>query len=384
MGTRLRSNWLAALLLAPLCAAPAHAASIYSFVDLGTLGGSTSFALDVNMHRQVTGNAQTPIGQPNPRLNAFLYSGSGPMQNLGVLPGSNNFSRGYAINASGVVVGESDNNSSRAFRSSGGAMSLLPGLSGGNGGAVAHDINDAGVIVGASSNGTASRPVVWTAGAPTDLGSLDGQTSTPGRAWGINNQGQMVGVSRRDAGGSIAQATLWNGIGAAPLNLRSLLADSFSEALAINESGVVVGAAVNGTTQFGTSIRRAVRWTPGSPGYQIEALGSLGLTFSEAKDVNASGQIVGSATNILGQAQRAFLWDSGVMVDLNTLATSPGWVLTSAEGINDLGDIVGFGTFGGSTRAFMLTTVVPVPGSALLMLSSLVVFATLGWKRRRR
>ena len=130
METRLRSNWLAALLLAPLCAAPAHAASIYSFVDLGTLGGSTSFALDVNMHRQVTGNAQTPIGQPNPRLNAFMYSRSGPMQNLGVLPGSNNFSRGYAINASGVVVGESDNNSSRAFRSSGGAMSLISGGAG--------------------------------------------------------------------------------------------------------------------------------------------------------------------------------------------------------------------------------------------------------------
>ena len=75
----------------------AVAAPLYVLTDLGTLGGTSSFALDVNNSRQVTGNAQAPLGQPAPRLNTFLWSEPGPMANLGTLPGSNNFSRGYAI-----------------------------------------------------------------------------------------------------------------------------------------------------------------------------------------------------------------------------------------------------------------------------------------------
>jgi hypothetical protein len=93
-----------------------QAVAQYQLIDLGTLGGSSSFARALNENRQVTGNAQTPATEPAPRLNAFSWSSPGPMTNLGVLPGSNNFSRGYAINSSGVIVGESDNNNSRAFR----------------------------------------------------------------------------------------------------------------------------------------------------------------------------------------------------------------------------------------------------------------------------
>ena len=40
------------------------------------------------------------------------------------------------------------------------------------------------------------------------------------------------------------------------------------------------------------------------------------------------------------------------------LPAGSGWNLRSAEGINADGAIVGYGTFGGNTRAFLLT---PVP-----------------------
>jgi probable HAF family extracellular repeat protein len=43
------------------------------------------------------------------------------------------------------------------------------------------------------------------------------------------------------------------------------------------------------------------------------------------------------------------------MIDLNNLiASGSGWVLTSAEAINDKGQIVGWGTLNGTSRAFLL------------------------------
>ena len=66
--------------------------------------------------------------------------------------------------------------------------------------------------------------------------------------------------------------------------------------------------------------------------------------------------MVGKAKNSSG-AYRAFLWIPGRgMIDLNTKIPSgtTGWVLTSAEGINDDGTIVGLGTHNGNTRAFVM------------------------------
>ncbi len=52
------------------------------------------------------------------------------------------------------------------------------------------------------------------------------------------------------------------------------------------------------------------------------------------------------------------------MVDLNTLISpSSGWTLTAAGGMNDLGEIAGYGTIGGVTHAFLLTPV-PEPSTA--------------------
>jgi hypothetical protein len=59
--------------------------------------------------------------------------------------------------------------------------------------------------------------------------------------------------------------------------------------------------------------------------------------------------------------------ENGAAIDLNTLLpVGSGWNLLSAEGINNAGDIVGYGTFGGQTRGF-LRTAVPEPASGLLL-----------------
>jgi uncharacterized membrane protein len=43
---------------------PAASAQQYQLINLGTLGGSSSFALDINNLGQITGNAQTPSARP--------------------------------------------------------------------------------------------------------------------------------------------------------------------------------------------------------------------------------------------------------------------------------------------------------------------------------
>lgn len=379
----MKKNVLAAMVIALAAPLTVHAKLGYNFVDLGTLGGTSSFALDINNLGWVTGNAQLAVGQPAPRLNGFVYTG-GVLTNIGTLPGSNNFSRGYAINDSGVIVGESDNNGSRAFVYANGAMTGLTRVAGDNDRGVAHDINNAGTIVGISSNGVASRPTQWVGGVARDLGTLDGQTTSSGRAWGISESGLVVGHSARS--GSSSQATLWNWpqAGGQPIRLGSLQSTSFSEAFAVNDDGVAVGAAVKGSTASGTSIRRAVVWRPHDDHYHIYELGSLGMTFSEAKDINDAGQIVGFATNISGSPQAAFLWNDGTMVDLTaTYGSAFNFSFLSAEGINDRGDIVGWGlAANGQTHAYLLSAV-PEPGSwALMAMGMAGLIAARAWRQR--
>ena len=70
-------------------------------LDLGTLGGSDSEAVDVNNAGQVVGNANTA----DQSSHAFVYA-DGVMQDLGTLGGRQSFAT--AINELGQIVGFSD------------------------------------------------------------------------------------------------------------------------------------------------------------------------------------------------------------------------------------------------------------------------------------
>src|SRR5438045_1202739 len=153
----------------------------YTTEDLGTLGGVSSTAKDINEHGQIVGQSQTAAGETH----AFLIT-DGVMQDLGTLGGT--FSTADDINDDGQVAGRSSTASGemRAVLWTGGTALDL--------GAVPNDrlyLNERGQVawtgLGADGN---NHPLLWADGALTDLGTLGGLVATVS---GINEGGEVVG-----------------------------------------------------------------------------------------------------------------------------------------------------------------------------------------------
>jgi len=99
MQAKLKTIVLTIIMLSALMISqPVFAATPYSAIDLGTLGGSFSFAQDINDRGQVAGYSSNASGE----FHAFLWE-NGSMTDLGTLGGT--FSFGAALNARGQVAG---------------------------------------------------------------------------------------------------------------------------------------------------------------------------------------------------------------------------------------------------------------------------------------
>src|SRR5437870_537917 len=98
--------------------------------------------------------------------------------------------------------------------------------------------------------------------------------------------------------------------------------------------------------------------------------------------MNDLGQVVGNAKlSYLGTDLRAFLYEDGSTIDLNTvLPRDSGWTLGAATGINDNGQIVGNGYYHNQIHAFLLSPVVPEPGTLCLLAFGAVLW--LAYTRR--
>ena len=164
-----------------------------------------------------------------------------------------------------------------------------------------------------------------------DLGTLGGTLGFPSA---LNNRGQVIGTSNL-AGDTIADPFLWD---------RGKLIDLFTDtiggnptlAFAINDRGEIVGAAAFPNAPFD-----AFLWRKGV----ATDLGHLDDCGSLAFGINSRGQVVGGTFSCgAGTHARAFLWENGSMVDLNTLIPyDSDFRVVEAEAINDRGEIAGNG-----------------------------------------
>ena len=104
----------------------------------------------------------------------------------------------------------------------------------------------------------------------------------------------------------------------------------------------------------------------------VVELGYVGAgTNSEAYAINEEGLVVGSSNN------NAFLWDAdNGMLNLNDLLPDGSdWTnLSVASDINDLGQIVGWGTINGETHSFLISEIVAAPEPKLIF----IILLTMG------
>jgi probable HAF family extracellular repeat protein len=295
--------------------------SVHGMQDLGTVGkDAESAATGINDSGQVVGLSytETPITDKSgyfyyyadTSLHAFLWTSAHGMQDIG----KGDIASG--INSSGEVVGTLNNNQEAAL---------------------------------------------WSDGRWTGLGNLGAGQSD---GFGINDYGQVVGVSDVPApsGWSIQHAFLWTptkpgGTTGTMIDLGALnntLGFDSSVASAINGQGFVTGQTVVSNSGWA----HAFVWSPsssnGTKGTMTD-LGALDGVYSNGISINSSGTVVGTSTD--GSAGwHAVIWQKGshgyTIADLNSLIpTGTGWVLTSADAINNQGQIVveatqnGFGSY---------------------------------------
>ncbi len=346
------------IIIATLCAlaGTSHAQPVTRLIPL-TPGDA--FAEDINDNGEVVGQSFfAGFGMRPTRWDA-----GGNTTNLGLLSGDAT-GTAYAINNNGEIVGVSEDGnglSSAVLWDGLGGVTDVHTVIGATGTSVPWHINDNGVIVGQAmiTAGIFPRGFIWDQTNPAMQAGTD---SYPGGAnYGINNAGSIVGSGYFFGDPDDALLAMPDGRGGYEYPLINPLGFWFSQARAINNNGMVIGHSGYNST---TATWNACIFT-GDEREPVQTLGTLPvLDTSEGLDVNDSGMIVGYSWDGTGSGidPRAWVWVDGTMYDLNELLVEGGEfeILSRATGVNNNGDIVGWGRLlDGSVGAFLIEGFAP-------------------------
>lgn len=367
----------------------------YQVVDLGAIAptGNATQANNINDRGQIVGRSQTTeVLGTGFRNQGFIWengvltplTSTGVKNGGGLKTGQEVTQRGgggftAAINDLGAIAGTSDEIAGQATdrgllwqKEAGGDYTLqitdLPGVE-----TYFFDINNQNQMAGrhiyqpsSGSIPARTRPFSVDQGFINPLPDVGGDTGT---ANGINNQGVIVGQIDGDGlnDKTVNNAALWEKGADGKYKLTNLGTFGAEQAIArdINDSGQIIGQTSNGTGATATSSPFLLQ-----NGQKIN-IGSLGGATGSAVGINQFGQVVGVSQNASLQ-NRAFVWNNGVIKDLNSLIlTDPSFggskvTLTNATGINNFGDISAYGSYtykdakganATGTRAYLLKAI---------------------------
>jgi probable HAF family extracellular repeat protein len=341
----------------------------YKMVRLDTLGGTIAAGISISDDNRISGFS----GLSGNSVFHAAYWDDRSARDLGTLGGPNSAVE-WPNHDEGVVVGISETSttdplgehwSCSAFIPYSGdtclgfvwharsrLMKKLPTLGGNNG--YAAGANSQGEIAGwAETNVHDSTCVlpqvlqfeaaVWNPGG--GVSSLPPFANDPdSAATAIDDSGDVVGISGicQNAVGDLSakHMVFWHDGHA--IKIKSLGGEAWNTPAAINDAGLVVGFSDRPGDRRGDNPNfHAFSWSQ-SDGITHD-LGVLsGDVISEGLGVNAAGVIVGlSCATQSCSASRAFIYENGMMQDLNSLVRAGSPHLVYANDINDNGEITG-------------------------------------------
>ncbi|MGA9565636.1 MAG: hypothetical protein WBS19_08950 [Candidatus Korobacteraceae bacterium] len=363
---RLRNSWIlwvTTMVLA--CLSNAVAQASYKITDLHTDNSKDNFSMAMGLNNH--GWTENMDGTVNPPINNLFTTVSrgravinvdGRNIDLGTLgkPDGNSWINWGGINNSGEAVGMSETSTPDPdgedvcgfgtyltcvpFFWRDGHMSALPTVGGNNGQASA--INDRGEVAGYAETPVVDSgcppykttlAVLWERGNAQSLPTVG--SDPDGVAFGINDQGQAVGYSGNCF--FATHAVMWKNNTA--FVLKDLGGTLSNVAYVINNLGQIAGKvrSADGTHYV------AALWQPDGTLTTHEPL--PGDLDAFATGINNRGQVVGNNFDSSFNWSHGFIWQNGVMTDLNTLipADSNLFVI-SASNINERGQISGMAT----------------------------------------
>ncbi len=349
-----------------------HKRPEFRVVNLSSLGGSANAGNSINDLGLVAGFANLPDNNSRHAM-LWLY---GFRFDLGTLGGPNSNVAWPVKNTNGLIAGIAQTTkpqprgetwSCRSFFAAPtraaatclgvvweeGKIRALPTFGGDNG--FATGANNHRQVVGWAENTVVDdscvapqvlqfRAALWGPGVDQmrELRPLGNDRTSAATA--INDKGQVVGISgacgTAVGGVAAAHAVMWEKGKTHPFHLGNLGGIAWNTPMALNERGEVVGFSNVSKADGANFNAQAFRWTRGRG---IENLGVLpGDSLSQALGINDEGQIVGTSCTAGFASCRAFLYERGVMMDLNELVPDDyADHLYSANDINNDGQITG-------------------------------------------